>query len=204
MNPIQAQPSSVAALITELERQIALSEAVTDVSFVVLDEWRSGAQEGSGKRESDAQELNRLLRETLESSRVALERAKQLLVSISGERKQLHQRNSSELRDAQDRVEKLEILPRTLEVKSLGGKVRSSMNEMKALIHMAHAIEDSLVALKLKCSEYREHWEKAILELRLSITRKVETFQETTGVFAERSREFKGVMKRARDLCNNA
>ena len=55
MNHIPAQPSSVEALITELEGQIALSEAATDVSFAVLDEWRSAAQEGSEKRESESQ-----------------------------------------------------------------------------------------------------------------------------------------------------
>ena len=204
MNHIPAQPSSVEALITELEGQIALSEAATDVSFAVLDEWRSAAQEGSEKRESESQELNRLLSEVLESSQAALERAMNLLVSISGERKQLHQHNSSELRNAQDSVEKLDILPRTLDVKALGGEVRNSISEMQASIKKTQAIEDSLVALKLKSSEYREHWEKAIRELRLSITRKVEIFQETTDVFAERSREFKGVMKSARDLCLDA
>jgi hypothetical protein len=75
---------------------------------------------------------------------------------------------------------------------------------MQASIKKTQAIEDSLVALILKSSEYRKNWEKAILELRLSITRKVEIFQETTDVFAERSREFKGVMKSARDLCLDA
>ena len=204
MNHIPAQPSSVEALITELEGQIALSEAATDVSFAVLDEWRSAAQEGSEKRESESQELNRLLSEVLESSQAALERAMNLLVSISGERKQLHQHNSSELRNAQDSVEKLDILPRTLDVKALGGEVRNSISEMQASIKKTQAIEDSLVALILKSSEYRKNWEKAILELRLSITRKVEIFQETTDVFAERSREFKGVMKSARDLCLDA
>ena len=204
MNHIPAQPSSVEALITELEGQIALSEAATDVSFAVLDEWRSAAQEGSEKRESESQELNRLLSEVLESSQAALERAMNLLVSISGERKQLHQHNSSELRNAQDSVEKLDILPRTLDVKALGGEVRNSITEMQASIKKTQAIEDSLVALILKSSEYRKNWEKAILELRLSITRKVEIFQETTDVFAERSREFKGVMKSARDLCLDA
>ena len=157
MNHIPAQPSSVEALITELEGQIALSEAATDVSFAVLDEWRSAAQEGSEKRESESQELNRLLSEVLESSQAALERAMNLLVSISGERKQLHQHNSSELRNAQDSVEKLDILPRTLDVKALGGEVRNSISEMQASIKKTQAIEDSLVALILKSSEYRKN-----------------------------------------------
>jgi len=204
MNPIPAQPSSVAALITELEGQFALSEAATDASLAVLDVWRSRAQLGSEKRESDSQELNRMLSEVLESSRVALERAMNLLVSISSERRQLHQHNSSELRDAQDSVEKLEILPRTLDVKALGEEVRSSMKEMQASIKQAIALEHELIAMESKCSGFRELWENVIGDLRLSITRKVDTFKETTDVFDEQSREFKSVMKSALDLCRNA
>ncbi len=204
MNPIQAQSSSVGALVAELKEQIALSVVATDDSFAILEAWRSKAQEGAGKRESASQDLHRSLTEALESSKATLERALNLLLLISDERKQLHQRNSSELRDAQDSVEKLEILPRTLDVKALGGEVRSSMNEMQTAINKTVTARDDLFVLELKSREFRELWDKAILELPITAARKVEIFKETADVFDEQSREFKSVMKSARELCHNA
>jgi hypothetical protein len=204
MNPIQAQSSSVGALVAELNEQIALSVVATDDSFPILEAWRSRAQEGSGKRESVSQDLNRSLSEALESSKATLERALNLLLSISDERKQLHQRNSSELRDAQDSVEKLEILPRTLDVKALGGEVRSFINEMQTAINKTEAAKVDLFVLELESREFRELCEKAILELPITTAEKVETFKKTTEVFAENSRELKDAMKNARNLCKNA
>ena len=71
-------------------------------------------------------------------------------------------------------------------------------------IKQAIALEHELIAKESKCSGFRKLWENAIGDLRLSITRKVDTFKETTDVFDEQSREFKSVMKSALDLCRNA
>ncbi len=204
MNPISVQPSSVDALITELEGQIARSEAATGDSFSILEEWKSRAQKGSEKRELESQELNRMLREALESSRDALERAMKLIVSISDKRKQLHQRNPSELRDAQDSVEKLEILPRTLDVNSIRDEVRSSNKEMQGLVDRSRAIKEILVSLDRATNELRQQWGQKISAVQMDVDRKRETFHETAVAFSMRSKELKSKMKSARNLCLDA
>ena len=204
MNPIQSQPTLLEALIAELEEQVSLSKVATDDSLGTLEAWRSKAQKGSEQREAKSKELNGKLNKILEDSRVALDHAQIQLQSISGEMKPIHNNNLSELRNAEDSIEVIEIVPKTLDVKSVRGEVRRTSNEMQNRIRKAQELSEKLVALEKKTGEYREHWDQKIAALHILIFGKVDTFQESTEAFAERSKNFKALMKSARKLCLDA